>query len=121
MLVIRNQQIEELRAASLAALRGRLRCQLRAEPAASSLNERQMDALIARVLADARRFRLPREAHLLRFAKSVSVFCGPDVARELPVQALQILLSYGTDPALKLDRFDSWATTSVNAPCELDL
>lgn len=113
MLIIRDAQLDSLRLALLGSVRERLLEHLRSPAAALPLSGVQLETLIARGLKEAPRFRIAREADLLRFITILNTFCGGDNARALPVPALQILLGYGVETGLKLDRFACWVGVSM--------
>lgn len=113
MLVIRKEQVEVFRRVLLEALDTRLMGYLREQPGSVSLTDAQLTSFIRRGMDDAHRFHLESETDLFHFIGLLAGFCGHDLQRLLPVQALQILLSYGIDPRLKLDQFASWVATSM--------
>lgn len=108
MLVIRAAQIDSFQAGLLDALHGRVLADLHAARSSGVLHERQLSALAARSVAEARRLRLPRETHLRRFADILATYVGADIDRPLPPPALQILLSYGPTADARLDGFARW-------------
>jgi hypothetical protein len=116
MLVIRNAQIDRFGTALLESLNLRVRDDLRTAPAAQSLPPAQLATLASRSMKEARRFRLPDEAALRRFAAVLAQFCGPDIARPLPLPALQILMSYGPPADARLARFADWVAAHALDP-----
>lgn len=110
MLVIRAEQVRTLERNRRVSFEKELAKHLEAK-----LRERSVAAaegLVARVVAQGleqcTRFGLTTEAHVAQFAE-ILLLHGNGVGGELPKQALAILLSYGMDPNVKLDRFERWA------------
>lgn len=116
MLVIRNAQIDKLQAALLESLNLRVLAHLRAAPGAQSLHAVQLAKLANRGVAEGRRFRLPDETALHRFATILAQFCGSDIARPLPPPALQILMSYGPPADARLEGFARWVAAHALEP-----
>ena len=67
------------------------------------------DALIERGLAEARSFGLASAAQVARFTEITALHLGGFPDGPLPIPALAILMAYGTEPDVKLDRYLAWA------------
>jgi hypothetical protein len=115
MWTIRRTQMEALRQSMLDDLQHRLREHLMplAQAHGLQLTAAQMDALTLRGLQQCRQFALRSEADAARYMAVLVSHWRVAGAEELPVPAMQILLSFGLDPAIKLARFEAWAAQAM--------
>ena len=111
MLTIRPEQIKALEADRIRQFKARLRRHL--EPLAPSCPD--LEAHIDRGLSDARAFGLVCEKDVARFVEITCERLGGFPSGRLPKPALAILMTYGLNPSVKLDRYLAWAEGSVPA------
>lgn len=115
MWTIRRTQMETLRRSMQDGFQRRLRDYLMplAQAHGLQLTATQMDALTLRGLQQCRQFSLRSEADAARYMAVLVSHWRIAGAAELPVPAMQILLSFGLDPAIKLARFEAWAAQAL--------
>lgn len=111
MLTITNSQMSAFQQAHIDDFRRRLFEHLKAlqHKAGLNLDDRLFHDAIGEGMDQCRRFRLTREVDVVRYLEIRSIAFNGIADTELPVEALQILLTYGIDPSLKLDQFRAWA------------
>lgn len=111
MLTITDSQMAAFQQAHIDNFRLRLFDHLQALQHKSDLHldDRFLQDVIGEGIDQCRRFRLTREIDVARYLEIRYIALHGKTDNELPVEALQILLTYGVDPTHKLDRFQSWA------------
>jgi len=111
MLTIRREQMRAFensrRTAFARAIGESIECTLRKMGRGNECVE--LDATIHHEIEQAQRFGLTREREVARFVETTILHLGISGNKELPKPALAILLSYGLDPSIKLERFHTWA------------
>jgi hypothetical protein len=110
MLTIRREQMKAFeisrRAGFARAIGESIECSLREMGRGNECVE--LDAAIHHRMEEAQRFGLTRESEVARFVETTILHLGVSWKKDLPKPALAILLSYGLDPSVKLERFRTW-------------
>lgn len=104
MLIIRTAQLQALEDNH----RGRFKRQLLLHLSVDAEQPKQLEQMVESGIADAHRYSLQHESHIARFLE-VTLRQAPSYPhRPLPRGALAILMAYGLDATVKLDRYERW-------------
>ena len=111
MLTIRSEQLAALEQRAAEQFKLRLRAHLSANMVAEAL----IDQVVEYAVCQSPRFCLRSESDVARFALITGQLWTRRREDSLPVPALAILMSYGLEPATKLDRYLDWSTEAQRA------